>query len=339
MTADRPPRWMRAVAALGALAALALLVGYTLASVPASTDPTPKLIDIPAGMRFQEITQLLEREGLIREARVFALLAFVSGATTRIQAGRYELNGTMRPKEILRRLLKGEMVEYGITFPEGATMRQIAAALEERRIVTAEAFLRKATDQAFLASLGIEAASAEGYLFPDTYRFRGAPEPGEIIATMAARLHEVFTPELAERGEELGLDERAVLTLASIVEREAAVAQERPLIAAVFLNRLRRQMRLQADPTVLYGTPRPEGPVRKTDLGASTPYNTYQIEGLPPGPIANPGRAAIMAVVHPARVNYLYFVSRNDGTHHFSATLEEHNNAVARFQRAAPTRN
>jgi UPF0755 protein len=206
--------------------------------------------------------------------------------------------------------------------------------LAERGIIdNQEAFLSLAFSSDFAAGLGIAGDGVEGYLFPDTYLFSKEVAPAEVIKTMVENFKRVYAPDFSLRAAELGMTDREVVTLASIIEKETGLAEERPLISAVFHNRLKLGIPLSSDPTVIYGIADFDGNLRKRDLEKKTPYNTYLIRGLPPGPIANPGRSSILAALYPAPVKYLYFVSRNDGSHHFSATIREHNEAVRRYQK------
>lgn len=205
-------------------------------------------------------------------------------------------------------------------------------ALERAGLVSAEAFLQAASDPGLIESLGIEGYPFEGYLFPETYNFPKGVTAEQIIKKMVDHFRSVFTPAWTERAHAMGFTIHQVVTLASIVEKETSKPEERPLIASVFLNRLKRRMRLESDPTVIYGIKDFDGNLTRKDLRTMSPYNTYRIKGLPPGPIANPGRASIEAVLYPSEEPYLYFVSKNDGSHHFSPTLREHNRMVRRYQ-------
>jgi UPF0755 protein len=317
------------------LLVLALLVDALLfLAVPPTFFGDEKRVVIPRGATFKEVVEILDHEGLLRSATRFYLMARILGIAEKAQAGEYELSTAMMPPVILRKLITGDVIRYRVAIPEGYTVRQIAARLREMGIIEeAEGFLSLAFAADFAAGLGIEGKSVEGYLFPDTYCFSKAIAPSEIIQTMVGRFRRVYGPAFSQRAAELGLTDRQIVTLASIIEKETGVAEERPLISAVFHNRLKRRMPLCSDPTVIYGIAGFDGNLRKRDLARMTPYNTYLIRGLPPGPIANPGEAALHAALYPAPAPYLYFVSRNDGSHHFSATLREHNEAVRRYQR------
>ncbi|HXF92134.1 MAG TPA: endolytic transglycosylase MltG [Nitrospiraceae bacterium] len=296
--------------------------------------PPTKLIVIPEGASFQHVAALLEREQLIKSRSAFLLLGKATDADRRIHPGEYEFNAGMPPAEILAKLVSGRVVLHQVTIPEGFTMVQIAETLGARGLVDRAEFLRLAQDRGFIRTLGIEADSLEGYLFPDTYRFARLTKTKDVIRVLVDNLWQAFTPELRERAKQVNLSIHEVLTLASVIEKETSVDEERPLISAVFHNRLRKNIPLQSDPTVIYGLAAAfDGNLRKQDLDSKSPYNTYRVKGLPPGPIANPGARAIRAALYPAPAPYLYFVSRNDGTHQFSSTLEEHNQAVEKYQR------
>ncbi|MDP2105327.1 MAG: endolytic transglycosylase MltG, partial [Desulfobulbaceae bacterium] len=276
---------------------------------------------------------ILEENGVIRQDRRFFYLARFFQLSQHLKAGEYLFLPGQTPHEVLRMLRDGATMVWPVTIPEGSSIYQVADILAAGKWGTREEVLRLVRDQEVLARYGIAAGSLEGYLFPDTFHLIRGQGLAEIIGLMVERGRRV-REELGDlRQNELGLSPHEVLTLASIVEKETAVPEERPLIARVFINRLRQNMRLQTDPTVIYGIENFNGNITKSDLQRPTPYNTYVINGLPPGPIANPGRAAIEAVLKPTSSSCLYFVSKNDGSHHFSRTLEEHNRAVARYQR------
>lgn len=222
---------------------------------------------------------------------------------------------------------------HPILIPEGLTMVQIAEIFGQQGLVDPHELLRLMKDPAFIASLGIKADTLEGYLYPDTYKFPRGIKPKEVITAMVEHLRQVYGPDLEARAQELKLTQHEVLTLASVIEKESGSNGEREEISAVFHNRLKKHIPLQSDPTVIYGLPSFDGNIHKKDLSSPSPYNTYRIAGLPPGPIANPGIQSIRATLYPSDSRALYFVSKNDGTHQFSATLEEHNQAVEKYQK------
>jgi UPF0755 protein len=297
------------------------------------TPPTVRTIDIPEGTTFRQLATLLEREHLIASQWGFLLLGRLTWMDRRILAGEDALHAGMRPTEILRELRNGHVVLYPVTIPEGYTVAQIAGLLEQKGLADKAEFLWLAHDWDFIRTLELDVAGLEGYLFPNTYRIARHTKTKEIISTMVADLRQAFTPELRARAREINMSMHQVLTLASVIEKETSVDGERELISAVFHNRLRRKIPLQSDPTVIYGLGTYDGNLRKRDLSVASPYNTYRIRGLPPGPIASPGAQSIRAALFPAQTSFLYFVSRNDGTHVFSSTLAEHNRAVNKYQR------
>jgi UPF0755 protein len=302
-------------------------------AVPARLNPPNQLIRIPDRASFQQVAALLEREQLIKSRIAFVWMGRLQSADRKIQAGEYELNPSMLPAEILARLLGGQVVLYPVLIPEGLTMVQIADIFGQQGLVNREELLRLMKDPAFVASLGIKADTLEGYLYPDTYKFPKGVKAKDVLSTMVEHLQQVYTPELQAREQELKMSRHEVLTLASVIEKESASNGEREEISAVFHNRLKKHIPLQSDPTVIYGLPNYDGNIHKKDLMSPSPYNTYRISGLPPGPIANPGIQSIRATLYPSNSRALFFVSKNDGTHQFSNTLAEHNQAVEKYQK------
>lgn len=288
---------------------------------------------IPDRSTFQQVAALLEQEGLIKSRLAFVWLGRFQSADRKIHAGEFELNPSMAPAEILSRLTTGQVMLHPILIPEGLTMVQIAEIFGQQGLVDPQELLRLMKDPAFIASLGIKADTLEGYLYPDTYKFPRGIKPKEVITAMVEHLRQVYGPDLQARAQELKLTQHEVLTLASVIEKESNSNGEREEISAVFHNRLKKHIPLQSDPTVIYGLPSFDGNIHKKDLSSPSPYNTYRIAGLPPGPIANPGIQSIRATLYPSDSRALYFVSKNDGTHQFSATLEEHNQAVEKYQK------
>lgn len=315
------------------------LAGYQMirwaeAPVLSESDHSPsKVVVIPEGSTFQQVATLLEREKLIRSQSAFVLLAKASEADRKIHPGEYELNAAMPPTDILSKLLAGQVVLHSVTIPEGYTINQIADVLAEHQITDQVGFVRLAKDKSFTKTLGISAESLEGYLYPDTYRFARSTDENDVIKAMVGQFEQVMTEEWQARAKDLHLTVHEVVTLASVIEKETGTGDERPQISSVFHNRLKKRIPLQSDPTVIYGLPNFDGNLRKKDLSHPTPYNTYRWAGLPPGPIANPGAESIRAALYPAPSSYLYFVSKNDGTHQFSTTLVEHNKAVEKYQK------
>lgn len=305
---------------------------YIALFTPSGQSTVPVLVEFEQGASFAKILNTLNEKGLVRNKTAFLLLARLKGSTKSIHAGEYEFSASMSPATILEKLEKGMVVKHPITIPEGYNVREIAELLEDAGLSRKTLFLAKAYDKRFLSKLGIDASSVEGYLFPDTYYLTKGMSEESIVTQMTARFKEEFTDKMKMRAKEVGLSLGEVVTLASIVEKETGAAIERPRIARVFLNRLKRGIMLQSDPTVIYGIKGFNGNITKKDLLADTPYNTYRRRGLTPGPIANPGLESLRAVLYPEDSQYLYFVSRNDGTHYFSKTLSEHNMAVHRYQ-------
>lgn len=300
---------------------------------PASSDPVEVIVEVPIGTSLPALTVMLEEKGVVRNAAKFRWLARLKGAANQIKAGEYQLSTGLRPIELLDKLVRGEIILHQITFPEGYTIKQMAQLLAAQNLADADLFIAATTDADFVHQLGIQASSLEGYLFPDTYRFaRGLPAES-IVRSMVTRFGEHFGPAQEDQARQLGYTRHQVVILASVVEKETAVAAERPLIAGVFMNRLRRRIRLQSDPTVIYGIKDFDGNLTRVHLNTDSPYNTYTRQGLPAGPICNPGAASIEAALNPTPTPYLYFVAKKDGTHHFSATLAEHNAAVLRHQK------
>lgn len=298
-----------------------------------STRPAVRTIDVPEGTSFRQVAKMLEAQGVISSRTAFSVLGKVTLVDRRIRPGEYSFHAGMSPMQILADLERGRVALHQVTIPEGFTVAQIAERLESHRLANRETFLEATRDPELIRQLGLEVDSLEGYLFPTTYRFPKNAKPQDIIRTMVVFTRKAFTPALRSRAVELDMTPHEVLTLASVIEKETSVARERTLISAVFHNRLRRKIPLQSDPTVIYALESFDGNLRKRDLSVDSPYNTYRVRGLPPGPIANPGAESIDAALYPARASYLYFVSRNDGTHHFSSTLAEHNRAVDKYQR------
>lgn len=311
---------------------LSAVIIYVSLLVPVSRKDIWKEVKIPSGATYAEGIDILAEEGFIRSKNVFLALARITMTDRKLGAGYYNLNLSMTPWEIFDNLRKGKIVNFKITLPEGSTLVDIKEELLEIELIDGSSF-QLAYDREFLDSLEIDAPSLEGYLYPDTYILAKGTEPGDIFRIMVQRMREKFSGTLRVRAETLNMTEREVLTLASIIEKEALYNRERPIISAVYHNRLKKNMRLQADPTVVYGIKPMQSGITRADLKRKTSYNTYVNYGLPPGPIASPGFQSIKAALYPANVDYLYFVSKNDGTHYFSITGEEHYKAVLLYQR------
>lgn len=289
-------------------------------------------LEIKRGSTFRHAVDSLAEKGMLRDKWVFLLLGRVTGADRRMKAGFYPLWGSMSPLQIFNAIRSGKILEYEITVLPGDSLLEIEDKFSALNTEYGGEFQKLSGDSEFLESLDVEAPSLEGYIFPDTYRFPKGLEIREAVSIMVERLREKYDDDMTLRTVEMGLTEREVLTMASIVEKEAITDKERPVIAAVYYNRLKKRMPLQADPTAIYGVKSSKEKITRNDLLKRTPYNTYLIKGLPPGPIASPGLKSIQAALNPADVPYLYFVSNNDGTHSFSVTLSKHMDAVKSYR-------
>ncbi len=289
-------------------------------------------IHIHHGMKYREILDLLSDKGMNRDKNLLYIAGIVTGMDKKLKAGEYTLTAGLTPIDILKKFARGERIRYRtVTILPGKTIWDAAETLSKSSIMSEETFFRLAYDKSFLRSLNIDAPSIEGYLFPDTYKFRKGYEPEKVIKTMVKNLREHYPESIREIIKKAEIEENRILTLASIIEKEAMRDFERPIISAVYHNRLKKGMKLQADPTSIYGVKGYEMGVTRKDWENETPYNTYVISGLPPGPIAAPSLNSINASVNPSNVPYLYFVSKRDGTHHFSKTLREHINAARKY--------
>ncbi|MBE9547663.1 MAG: endolytic transglycosylase MltG [Proteobacteria bacterium] len=321
------------------IAVTCIIIPFTLYAIfsnyaesPVDNRNVSVTIEIPKGANYSNVTALLDKAGLIKHERLFHLLARLKNAPTHIRAGEYDLSSSMSPADIIDKLIKGEIKGYRVPIPEGFNIRQIAARLAAIKLVNEEEFIKAASDPKFVSSLGIDSSSVEGYLFPDTYILSRSMGAKKTIKFMVGRFRQAVTPKMLGRARELGFSTSEFVTLASIIEKEGGTKEEKALISAVFHNRLKKRMRLQSDPTVIYGMKSFDGNIKKKHLREKTPYNTYTIKGLPPGPISNPGLDSLLATLYPAPVNYLYFVSKNNGSHHFSSNLTSHNKAVLKYQ-------
>jgi len=342
---------------------------WIYATTPATMGSEEQIqIYIPPRTSFPQIQHILITSKAIKVDCRFAILARIIDAANHLQAGEYRFPAAITPYDLLRKLEEGKTFSRVLTIAEGLNIFQVATAFEHAGLADSKAVLTAASDPEFIKSLRLNTDSLEGYLFPDTYYFKRGTDLHVMLSTMVQHMRRVFAEECANKADNdfldidcslapgvnslasdirtstpvhhsvqsravLHLTGRQALILASIVEKETGETKERPIIAQVFLSRLRKKMRLQSDPTVLYGLKEFDSPLSRRDLGTPSPYNTYLLPGLPAGPICNPGRAAIASVIRPAKTNYYYFVSENNGRHYFSKTLAEHNRAVARFQK------
>jgi UPF0755 protein len=324
---------VRRPAVLLALAAVAVAWGtWAIVSPPTPLREGALLVDIPAQESAFGIADRLYDSGAIRSRVGFVTLSLVRGSVRALKAGEYELPRGASTLDVLALLESGRVRQHPVLHPEGATIAELARTLEAARLAQAADVVRTATDPAFLRAHGIVGPSAEGHLFPDTYYFVRGMTVEQLLGRMVQRMQSKLTAEMREQATGRHLTIHELLTLASIIEREAVVREEHRIISAVFWNRLRLGMPLQADPTVQYAVGKERRGLTRVDLQTAHPYNTYLRAGLPPGPIASPGLDAIAATLDPAPVNYLYFVKKDDQRHHFSATVEEHNAAVARYR-------
>jgi UPF0755 protein len=334
---DKGLKRIKIIVAITMLLLIFIAVGVYLhiiisADKPANTEPVQHVVIVKPGQGFLAFSQRLHKAGIINNLNKFKLFAYIKGYEKRIKAGEYLLSSAMSPKEILEIVVNGKVRLHRLTVPEGYNLRQIARIVAEAGFGTEADFLRAATDTDQVHMKGIDSETFEGYLFPDTYYFPKGVRPEDIISIMVKRFWTIFKPEWKKRAEVLGFSIHQIVTFASIIEKETGAAFERPIISSVFHNRLKRRMRLQSDPTVIYGIKDFDGNLTRKHLSQKTPYDTYRINGLPPGPIANAGIEAIEAALYPADTKFLYFVSKKDNTHKFSANIRDHNNAVRKYQ-------
>lgn len=287
-------------------------------------------ISFPPGSGIRRLANELKVGGVIRSSWHFILLTRLRGEAHHLKAGEYRFDNSMKPEEILRKITKGEVDYRKFTLPEGYSIYQAAELLEQKGYFRKDVFLDKCKDKEMLARLGLKEASAEGYLYPATYNLSRGGGEEQLLEQMIAQFTTEYSAIKGGEGSDR-FSRHEIVILASIIEKEAISADEKPLISSVFHNRLKIGMPLQSDPTAVYGVRAFSGKVTKTDILRPSPYNTYYNKGLPPGPIGNPGTTALQAALQPAKTDYLYFVARQDGTHQFSRSLEEHNRAVSRY--------
>jgi len=326
------------------------------ASIPANESASdPVIINVRPGQTLHTAADILYNENIIKNALKFVLIARVKGYDKRLKAGEYLLSAAMTPLQLLDIMVKlkageyllsaamtplqlldimvkGTVKLYKLTIPEGYNLYQIAELVDTANLAAKTDFIQAATDAARVRQNGLVGETFEGYLFPDTYFFPKEVTIERLILAMVKRFWSVFVPEWQARAKALGLTVHQVVTLASIIEKETGAAFERPIISSVFHNRLKKKMRLETDPTVIYGIKNFDGNLTRKHLTMPTPYNTYKIRGLPIGPIANPGSASLEAALYPDDTKYIYFVSRKDKTHQFSTNLKQHNRAVRKYQ-------
>ncbi len=333
-------RWLGRIAILLVMLAVAAGGGawwaYTRVQAPyrgAAADET--FVDIPAGTGPIGIGARLVDAGIVQDAWTFRVAVLLSGRARELKAGEYRFDAPMTARQVVDKIARGDVYTRMLTFREGLTVAEMAAVFEARGFGVAAEFIAAAQNTRLIEDLDPTARDLEGYLFPETYALPRTPPASELVAQMVAGFKQAFDEGLRSAATAEGLTVRQAVTLASLVEKETASGGERPLVAAVYRNRMKIRMGMQADPTVIYALQkagRYDGNLSKSDLQFDSPYNTYRYAGLPPGPIASAGRASLAAAVKPAAVDYLYFVSRNDGTHVFATTLAEHNKNVFTWQ-------
>jgi UPF0755 protein len=313
---------------VGFMAARVLIFWYT----PTDKNGREVVVQVPGGSSLVSASGLLFDAGVIKSVKKFVFMVKVKGQAERIQAGELKFRTDMTPAQVMAVLTRGKAVTYQVTIPEGQNIYQVASLLAARELGDEDRFLLLAKNREFSRSLGVPGDTLEGFLFPDTYSWPRGLSEEEILGQMVDHYKEVFTQDMRARAAEIGMTELEVVTLASIIEKETGAPGERNVVSAVFHNRLEKGYRLQTDPSVIYGLEDFDGDLTKEHLRTDHPHNTYTRGGLPIGPIANPGEASLRAALYPAEVSYLYFVARGDGTHVFSNTLVEHNEAVRIFQ-------
>lgn len=311
---------------------IAVLALQILSRPPAAGWDAPRVVVIPKGSNSAAAIRLLASGGVLRHPFAFRVLVAATRSGRKLHFGEYTFDGPAAPIDVWRKLVSGDVTKYTLTVPPGSNLYDIAKLLDSNGLASEADFLEAAHDPSLLRGLGIDAPSAEGYLFPETYQFVKEQTPPEIIGIMHREFRRRFTDEMAQRARRQGYSVTQILTMASIIEKETGSPQEKPLVSAIIRRRLAVGMPLQMDPTVIYGHRLFGKDITKRALKTESPYNTYTNAGLPPGPIANPGLESIEAALAPAKSDYLYFVARADGTHAFSRTLEEHNRAVARYR-------
>ncbi len=306
---------------------------YQYATTPASASQDGQVVEIKPGMTLKQVAHLLADKELLSEPSTFMLYTYLQGEQNHIQAGEYRFSPSMPPRDILEALTSGMAVLYTVTIPEGYRITDIADLLEAKGLVDKPAFIEATRNRELLESLHISSGSLEGYLYPETYKFSKAGGARRIVQTLLDTFKErVLQPERVQQAEAMQFTFHEIVTLASLIEKETGLGKERKLISSVFHNRLAKKMRLQTDPTVIYAMVNFDGNIRKKDLSIDSPYNTYKHFGLPPGPIASPGLESIQAALDPEETDFLYFVSRKDGSHQFSTNYKDHIRAVQKYQ-------
>ncbi len=329
---NRISRLVRGLAYLAVVFAAGAVWFEADVNLPYLRSLTPVEMDIAPGTSSTRIARMLEDAGVIRNRRTFLVLHYLDHKRT-LKAGFYIFDHAISPREVFRELVQGEVARQELTIPEGLNRFDIAALVEQAGLASRAEFLKASADTSIVADLDPSAPSLEGYLFPDTYDFPRHGGAWPIVREMVGRFRQVYAPLVTP---DVKMPVREVLMIASMVELETGNADERPKVASVFYNRLKRGMPLQCDPTVVYAAILHNsygGVIRQADLDSNSPYNTYMHSGFPPGPIANPGKASLLAALHPASTQFLYFVANSTGHHTFTRTLAEHNMAVSLYRR------
>jgi UPF0755 protein len=319
--------------ALVLLLAAACVLTFLLLDTPPSKNWKVAKVVIPKGRSSSEAARLLAASNVLQHPYIFRILVFGTLTANQLKFGEYLFPEPPSAVEVWRKLVGGEITRYSVTIPEGSNLYDIAEILRDLDLVDREKFLESAASTDLLRRLNIPGATVEGFLFPDTYLLEKSMSAEDILEVMIRQFRRKFLPEWETRARETGLSLLQVVTVASIIEKETGVEEEKPLVSAVIRKRLSLGMPLQMDPTVIYGLKRFGEELTKIDLQTPSPYNSYRNRGLPPGPIANPGISALKAALFPADAEYLFFVSRNDGSHRFSKTLQEHNQGVASYRK------
>ena len=333
--------WLRSAGVAAAFVFLVIIVAVSAflwfeSQLDLASTSDPRIFIVPQGASINEVAHLLEGEGIIASSLLFRLHMRLAHRDVSIKAGEYRFSPPVTIRRIARQLIEGRVLYHRLTVREGLDWRETAAALGGKGFGTVEEYLSLVSDPALIGKLDPGAENLEGYLFPETYSVARGTTPGEIVEMMVARFREIWNQEFQARAEVLGMSVREVVTLASLIEKETALPEERPLVSSVFHNRLRLGMKLACDPTVIYAVKRVkpwDGIIHRSDLELDSPYNTYLYPGLPPGPIANTGLESIRSALYPADTSHLFFVSRNDGSHVFSDSYADHAQAVNKYQR------
>jgi len=330
------------VASLLLVGACGGVLYYFMAMTPASTQELrnsgpEKIVLIPRRTGLRGLVRIFDQDGFLKYPKLFYYGARVKGLTTKIQAGEFRLKTNSSMFDLYHAIQFSKPVTYKVVIPEGYNMFQVADLLVAKKLIgSRDELIDYITSQGVLSKYGLsgtKAVSLEGYLFPNTYEFTKLDDIPRIVSTLVISFRRKFHPNWEERAKKIGFTTHEIVVLASVIEKETSVGSERSRISSVFHNRLKRGMKLQSDPTTIYGIKNFDGNLRRKHLREWTPYNTYRIKGLPQGPIANPGTDAIRAALFPDKSKYYYFVARNNGTHHFSPTYKEHNRAVIWYQK------